>query len=160
MAIKLEKPFLESERMDFVVRYNHCQGLRIEEGNGNLYALAPNEIMVDGLPQLDLDWELKQAHLESERLARLSLTKREVFLAIYNASGITPDEIRAKITSPESLIEFDYANEYYRGNPLIDSIGSVLGYSKADLDYLFEYKALPIGESFDKNLDKEEAIDA
>ena len=71
------------------------------------------------------------------------MTKREVFLAIYKYSGILPEQIREKITSKEALIEFDYANEYYRGNPLIDSIGSSLGYTKDLLDYLFEHKEFP-----------------
>lgn len=143
MAIKLNKPFSEEERMDFVVRFNHCQGLSIHEGAEALYALEPNEILVNGLPQLDPNWQEKQSQLESARLAQLSLTKREVFLAIYKYSGILPEQIREKITSKEALIEFDYANEYYRGNPLIDSIGSSLGYTKDLLDYLFEHKEFP-----------------
>ena len=32
------------------------------------------------------------------------------------------------------------SNDYYRGNPLIDMIGASLGYSKEQLDYLFEHK--------------------
>ncbi len=78
-----------------------------------------------------------------ERIALLSLTKREVFLAVYKAKQITPDMIKAQITDPEALIEFEYANEYYRGNPLIDEIGEKLGYNSDDLDYLFENKELP-----------------
>ena len=69
--------------------------------------------------------------------------KREVFLALYEDSGITPDEIKKGITNPASLIEFEYANEYYRGNPLIDMIGASLGYTKEQLDYLFENKEFP-----------------
>ena len=51
--------------------------------------------------------------------------------------------IKAQITDPTVLIEFEYANEYYRGNPLINQIGLNLGYSEKDLDYLFENKNLP-----------------
>jgi len=89
---------------------------------------------------LDPDYEEKQAQKERERLSQLSLTKREVFLALYKDKGITPEQIKAQITNPEVLIEFEYANEYFRGNPLIDLIGISLGYSSADLDYLFEHK--------------------
>lgn len=77
---------------------------------------------------------------EKERIAKLSLTKREVFLAIYQDKGITPEQIRAQITDQGALIEFDYAEKYYRGNPLIDVLGSALGYTKEQLDYLFENK--------------------
>lgn len=89
------------------------------------------------------DWEEEQAKRERERISKLSLTKREVFLALYRAKEITPDMVRAQITNPEALIEFDYATEYYRFNPLIDTIGGMLGYTHSDLDYLFEHKEFP-----------------
>ena len=83
------------------------------------------------------------AERERQRLNMLSLTKREVFLALYQSKQITPDMIKAQITSPEALIEFEYANDYFRGNPLINTIGAMLGYSSDDLDYLFEHKEFP-----------------
>ena len=79
---------------------------------------------------------------EQERIAKLSLTKREIFLALYKDKGLKPEDIRNQITDTEALIEFDYANSYYRGNPLVDKIGEVLGYSSEDLDYLFENKKM------------------
>ncbi len=91
-------------------------------------------------------YEQELQEKENERLSKLTLTKREVFLAIYKDCGLTPDEIKAGISDAEALIEMEYANEYYRGNPLIDLIGSSLGYSKTDLDYLFENKEFPIRE--------------
>lgn len=101
------------------------------------YIVVNNELV------LNPHYEEEQAEKEKQRIARLSLTKREVFLALYNDKNITPDMIRAQITTPESLIEFDYANDYFRGNPLINSIGGMLGYSSDDLDYLFEHKEFP-----------------
>lgn len=89
------------------------------------------------------EWEERQAQKEKERIAKLSLTKREVFLALYKAKGLTPEMIRSQITDIEALIEFDYATEYFRFNPLIDKIGLMLGYSSEDIDYLFENKQLP-----------------
>lgn len=83
---------------------------------------------------------------ERERIANLSLTKRDVFLALYKDKGITPEQIKAQITDPEALIEFEYASSYYRGNPLIDAIGQTLGYTSEQLDYLFEHKELPTTE--------------
>ena len=94
----------------------------------------------DGAIILNPNYEAEQEIKERERIAKLKLTKREVFLAIYNDLKITPEEIKSTITDPAVLIEFEYANEYYRGNPLINSIGQSLGYSKEQLDYLFEYK--------------------
>ena len=89
------------------------------------------------------EWEERQAQKEKERIAKLSLTKREVFLALYKAKGLTPEMVRSQITDTEALIEFDYATEYFRFNPLIDKIGLMLGYSSEDIDYLFEHKQLP-----------------
>lgn len=131
MEIKaeLKKPYTKDERRDFIIEQNHRNGYEIKETDTALEAWGLTE-------------EEKQEQ-ERERLNLLSLTKREVFLALYKDKGITPEVLREQITDPEALIEFDYANDYYRGNPLIDKIGIMLGYSMEDLDHLFEYKELP-----------------
>lgn len=121
---ELNKPYTEEERENFIVWYNHNQGLVIEETEDELQALGYTEE------------ELEQ--FEKERVAKLKLTKREVFLGLYQAKGITPDMIKAQITDPAVLIEFEYANDYYRGNPLIDVIGASLGISSEQLDKFFE----------------------
>ena len=97
--------------------------------------------------------EEEKQEQERERINLLSMTKREVFLALYKAKGITPEMVRTSITDTEALIEFDYANEYFRGNPLINTIGANLGFTEADLDYLFEKKELPIKE--DEEIEKQ-----
>ena len=38
------------------------------------------------------------------------------------------------------------ANNFYRGNPYVVQIGTLLGYSSDDMDYLFEHKELPTKE--------------
>lgn len=75
-----------------------------------------------------------------KRLCMLSITKREMFLGLYQAKQITPDMLKAQITDPLALIEFEYANNYYRGNPLINEIGAKLGFSTEQLDRFFETK--------------------
>ena len=80
----------------------------------------------------------KEAKKERERLNLLSMTKREMFLGLYQAKGITPDMLKAQITDTQALIEFEYANDYYRGNPLIDVIGAQLGFTTEQLDKFFE----------------------
>lgn len=89
------------------------------------------------------EFEQEQAQKERDRLDKLSLSKREVFLALYKAKGITPEQLKAQITDPAVLIEFEYANDYYRGNPLINLIGQQLGFTSDDLDYLFQNKEFP-----------------
>ena len=110
------------------------------------------EYVLDGEEYVlkDEAWEDKQTQKEKERIAKLSLTKREVFLGLYQAKGVTPEMIKAQITDPAALIEFEYANDYYRGNPLIDAVGMLLGITPEQLDKFFETKdyttLLPIEE--------------
>lgn len=98
---------------------------------------------IDGVRRFQVKEVQPYIETEEERLNRIShlkLTKREVFLGLYKALGVTPEIIRSIITDVEALIEFDYANEYYRGNPLIDSVGATLGLTSEQLDIFFETK--------------------
>lgn len=113
----------------------------IDDETWSNYAETDKWDIIDGVftditnTQEYIDKEKEKAKLE---LAMKSLTKREVFLALYRDKGITPEQIRSMIgNNQEALIEFDYANDYYRFNPLISSIGASLGYSEEDIDYLF-----------------------
>ena len=128
MEIKAEliKPYTGQQKYDFITQ--HSMGYEIRE--------AENGLQSWGLTEEEIYQQ------ERERINKLSLTKREVFLALYRDKGITPEQIKAQITSPEALIEFEYATEYYRGNPLIDQIGLMLGYTSEQLDNLFENKEL------------------
>lgn len=58
MAYKLEKPYTDFERADFIVEYNHKRGMLIEETeDGTLYALEKNEIMVNGVAEINPNYE-------------------------------------------------------------------------------------------------------
>lgn len=132
MEIKaiLEKPYTEYEKVDFIIEQNHNLGYEIR-------GEEPETLEAWGYTQEEKEQQ------ERERLNHLSLTKREVFLAIYKDKQITPDMIRSMLTSEEARIEFDYANDYFRGNPLIGALGEALGYTPYQLDYLFEYGEIP-----------------
>lgn len=111
--------------------------------DNKIFETKENEVIVNfELMTID-EKEAREQQAERERIARLELTKREVFLGLYQAKGVTPEMIKAQITDPAVLIEFEYASSYFRGNPLVDSIGNLLGYSKKDLDYFFENKEFP-----------------
>ena len=128
------------------VKYYVEQPLNPSIYNVDSWEETNEEYILDGEEYVlkNEEWEERQAKKEKERIAKLSLTKREVFLALYKAKGLTPEMIRSQITDTEALIEFDYATEYFRFNPLIDKIGLMLGYSSEDIDYLFEHKELPM----------------
>ena len=66
MSYKLEKPYTDIQRADFVVEYNHKRGMLINETETALFALEANEIMVDGEPQIDADYEAKQAEMQKQ----------------------------------------------------------------------------------------------
>lgn len=137
MEIKaeLKQPYTEEQRIDFIVEQNHNKGYEIEEKEESIIAWGYTEE------------EIKQQ--ERERINHLSLTKREVFLAIYKDKQITPEQIKAMIPTEEGKIEFDYANDYFRGNPLIEQLGLALGYNVEQLDYLFEHGEFEVASTED-----------
>lgn len=148
MSYKLEYPYTDEERANFIVEYNHNQGLLIEETDKALYALEPNEIMVDGEPTINHNYEAEQELKEREHIAMLSLTRGDVFRGLLQAKGVTRSQLRAMIeTNPQltevqkemALIDFDEALNFYRGNTLIDTVGLALGITPYQLDKFFEY---------------------
>ena len=112
----------------FMPQYADLEIKEVEEG----YVIYDFELMTVE------EEEAKEAQKERNRLDLLSLTKREVFLGLYQAKGITPEQIKAQISAPAALIEFEYANDYFRGNPLINTVGQALGITSDQLDKFFD----------------------
>ena len=94
------------------------------------------------------EYEQSQAEKEAERIAMLNLTAADVERAIYKAKGIDFEDIISilETTSPTSenpinikalKIEFK-ANNFYRGNPYIDAVGEILGFTTEQLNKFFE----------------------
>ena len=169
---KLEYPYNEVDKINFIVEYNHKLGLKIEtvdnyievvveteniedetltetrtENYLTYYALEANEIIVNGEVVIDPDYEEKEAQKERERIAMLSLTRGDVFRALFQAKGITRAQIRALIENNEliseaqrelALIDFDEALNFYRGNTLIDTLGLALGITSEQMTKFFE----------------------
>ena len=133
MEIKatLQKPYTENERMDFIVQYSHGMGYAIEETETELQALGYTEEEI--------------ALQELERIAKLFLTGADVERGIYQAKGMDFDDIVAMVTQlqPEGLdikalkIELK-ANNFYRGNPYVNAVGALLGFTSEQLDKFFE----------------------
>lgn len=57
MSYKLNKPCNDKDRADFIVQYNHKQGLQIEETENAIYALLENEIMKNNEPVENPNYE-------------------------------------------------------------------------------------------------------
>ena len=85
---------------------------------------------------------------ERERLDKLSMTRGDVFEALILARGLTKPQIRAMIENAELdditkalyLNRFDEALDFYRGFPVFDMLGQVLGVTPKQLDDFFETK--------------------
>jgi hypothetical protein len=125
---------------DGKIKFYTEQPLNAEFYNLEKVEETDQEYVLDGEQYVlkDEAWEEKQDLQERQRIGMLCLTKREVFLALYKAKQMTPEMLKSSITDPEALIEIEYANEYYRGNPLIDLIGEQLGLTTKQLDEFFE----------------------
>ena len=137
MEIKaqLKKPYTENQRIDFIVQYNHNLGYEIEETETHLNAMGYTEE------------ELQQQ--ERDRIDALCLTRSDVERAIYADKGMDFDDlieyVKANVpTMNTKALKIELrANNFYRKHPYINQLGTVLGYTSDDLDYLFQYKTLP-----------------
>ena len=134
---KLIKPYTEEQKLNFIVEQNHNKGYEIRETETALEALGYTTE------------ELEQQ--EKTRIAQLSMTGADVERAIYQAKGIDFEDILTLVKSQENSgqaynidlkalkIELK-ANNFYRGNPYINQIGELLGFTTEQLDQFFETK--------------------
>ena len=137
MEIKaqLKKPYTEEQRLQFIVNFNHNLGYEIEETGTHLNAIGYTEE------------ELRQQ--KRDRIDALCLTRSDVERAIYADKGMDFDDLVEYVktnipTMDVKALKIELrAGNFYRKHPYINQLGTVLGYTSDDLDYLFQYKTLP-----------------
>lgn len=144
MEIKAEllKPYKEEARVEFIVEQNHNNGYEIRETETSLQAWGYTEE------------EIEQK--ERERLDNLELTGADVERAIYEAKEMDFEDL-VQFVIDSKLVGFDIkrlkielkANHFVRKHPYINIIGSMLGYTPDDMDYLFLNKTFPIKEDIE-----------
>ena len=146
MSYKLEKPYTEKQKIVFIVQYNHNEGLNIQETENALYALEAWEILEgDEVIDNNEEYQQEQVKKEAERIAMLNMTGADVERAIYKVKGIDFDDILAMVKDNPAIdekalkIEFK-ANNFFRGNPYIEQVGALLGFTSEMLDKFFETK--------------------
>ena len=99
---------------------------------------------------------------ERERLDALTLTPADVERALYKEKGMDFTDLKALIQETVPTIDMKAlsiefrAKDFYRGAVaggvrLFDTIGAILGYTSADMDYLFTNKELPADETTTDN---------
>lgn len=96
------------------------------------------------------EYQQEQAQKEKERIAMLNLTAADVERAIYKAKGLDFDDIIALVEAQplaeDGTPQIDIkalkielkANNFYRGNPYINQVGALLGFTSKQLDEFFE----------------------
>ena len=94
--------------------------------------------LVEKCPMKTDEEKLKE---EQERIAMLSLTAADVERGIYKAKGMDFEDVieyakQFGVNVKELKIELK-ANNFYRGNPYVDSVGKLLGFTKEQLDLFF-----------------------
>ena len=155
MSYKLKKPYTDIEYADFIVEHNHNNGRLIEETEEAIFALVANEIMGENnLPIINPNYESELQKKERERLDNLNLTAADVERAIYKVKGIDFDDLvnlveqTAQLSQDDAIKSIDIkalkielrANNFYRGNPYIEQVGTILGFSSEQLDRFFDTK--------------------
>ena len=87
---------------------------------------------------------------ETKRIAMLNLTAADVERAIYKAKGLDFEDIIALIEAQplnedgEAILDIKAlkielkANNFYRGNPYINQVGTLLGLTSQQLDEFFK----------------------
>ena len=129
---------LKAENKEALEMYDNVQVLPSDYVEGK-YLVFEGELI------LNPNYKAEQEAKEQERIAMLSLTAADVERGIYKAKGMDFDDIIAMVTQlqPQGLdikalkIELK-ANNFYRGNPYVDAVGSLLGFTKEQLDAFFE----------------------
>lgn len=139
-----------------------CRCLNAEcvniEVSKDVYDNLEKYIYQDGELVLNPNYEAEQEAKEQERIAMLSLTAADVERGIYKATGMDFDDIITKVieiatATPRNDDGIDAlamtidvkalkielkANNFYRGNPYVDAVGSLLGFTKEQLDEFFK----------------------
>lgn len=128
MEIKaiLQKPYLEEDRLEFIILQNYELGYKIEETDTSLEAW--------GYTQEELEEQ------EKERISHLTCTKR-VFVLMLEQMGLDYfEQIQPLIDSNrQAKLEWELCVELERANPLLDILASELGVTSQQLDKLFQY---------------------
>lgn len=145
---KLNKPYTETQKLDFIVENNHNLGYEIKETETELQAWGYTE-------------EERQEQ-EREQLDSLTLTPADVERALYKAKSMDFEDLKALIAEKIPTIDLKAlaiefrAKDFYRGAEaggmrLFDIVGALLGYTPDDMDYLFKNKELPDNENTTDN---------
>lgn len=123
---KLNKPFTEEERLNFIVINNHNLGFKIKETKVALEAWGYTT--------------KEKEQQEEERISHLKCTKRVFVLMLEQLGFDYFEQIEPLINANrQAKLEWELCVELERSNPLLDAIGQKMGVTHEQLNKLFQY---------------------
>lgn len=157
MSYKINKPLSIQERANFIVKYNHEQGLRIEETDKAMYALEAWELLEgDNVIDNTVAWEAEQEQAEKARIQELSMTRSDFFDGTIMAWGVGQDELLVLIQGLLATLPLEDVKKLIAINNFKNALNF---YRKHDLFKMLVGYAIPLTETYqititDDDLDK------
>ena len=112
MEIKatLEKPYSETQRLDFIVENNHNQGFEIKETEEQLQAWGYS----------DEETAEQKQQTEQLRKSKLKMTKRDFFLYVVQPFGVKYSDLMQIISNNDTILAcYEGCNHIYRYDEML-----------------------------------------
>lgn len=135
------------------------ENIEVSEDIFNAYIAEPGKyIYSDGEIVENPNYAEEQAQKERQRLDALTLTPSDVERALYKAKSMDFEDLKTLIAEKIPTLDLKglaiefRAKDFWRGATLqdgtriFDVVGTLLGYTPEDMDYLFVNKELPSTE--------------
>lgn len=127
------KPVIVAEKPDYpyVVTYEETENEIVE-------------IITEDTEEIE-----RRRQAEIERIKNLRMTKADFWIALLD-KNITKEMVKEKINlipdetlRTKTLIRIDDADNFWRGDLSMNTVGAMFGISSEELDYLFEHGEFP-----------------
>lgn len=152
MSYRLNKPYTDAQRADFIVEYNHQSGLRIEETEDALFALLDNEIMgVDengkSVPVVNENYEEELAESRQENFEQnffstsLGWIRRKVNMKDGTIKDFLSDlllQIKVGVDSGQDIKIITYATPDFTQEITDEYMISLQSYKSATTEFIQE----------------------
>ena len=106
MSYKLNKPYTEKERMDFIVEYNHKKGLYISKVEDGMIALEADEMIENGVPVKNPNYNAQKAK-EEIKIEIQELKDKLVELDSKRIRAVCENEIKDETTGETWLEHYN-----------------------------------------------------
>lgn len=141
--------FYSLDENNNIINPSVAYGDKTSDLSYHTYILAPERFYIydSEIDEIVVNpnFEQEQAEKELERIAQLNLTGADVERAILKAKGMDFDDIIAYLPTvgidetTVKIIKVELgANHFFRGNPYVAQIGTLLGFTSKQLDKFFE----------------------